>query len=245
MNGFFSIFSSLWWAYIHNLQFTIYNSKMSNNQKKTALLFAMLLLPVVIYISIKSFGQNHYKMPYYGERSLITNSKDTSFFKLPAFSYTDINKKVFDSKNMAKGYTIIAFLQPTLETSQPLLNGLTQVEANFPNQKIPFHVILLADTDTLAFAKDLQKPQRVENNPRHQYIANKVATQNFVALFDNKLFLPPTPIKNKYVPPVIKKRIFLIDTKGCVRGVYDSSEQKEIDRLMLEIFVLDAIDKGK
>ena len=217
---------------------------MSNNQVKTILLFSMLLVPVLIYITIKSFGQNHYKMPYYGERKLL-NQKDTSFFKLPNFSLTDINNKVFDNKNITKGYTIVAFLQPTLDASQPLLNGLTQVEANFPNNKIPFHVLLLADTDTLAFAQDLQKKQRVENNPRHQYIPSKAATQNFVTLFDNKRFLPPTPVKNKYVPPVVQKRIFLIDTKGCVRGVYDSADQKEIDRLMLEIFVLDAIDKDK
>ena len=219
---------------------------MSNNQVKTALLFAMLLFPVLIYIGIKSFGQNHYKMPYYGERKLLPNAKDkkdTTYFKIPDFSFIDINKKIFDNKNLAKGYTIVAFLQPTLETSQLLLNGLTQVEANFVNNKIPFHVILLADNDTLTFAEDLQKSQRVQNNPRHQYIASKVATTQFVQLFDNKQFLPPVPIKNKYVAPVVKKRIFLIDTKSCVRGVYDSTEQKEIDRLMLEIFVLDAIDK--
>ncbi len=216
---------------------------MSNNQVKTVLLFAILLFPVLIYISIKSFGQNHYKMAYYGERKLLSGQKDTTFFKIPDFSFIDINKKTFDNKNLAKGYTIVAFLQPTLATSQPLLNGLTQVEANFPNNKIPFHIILLADNDTLTFAEDLQKSQRVQNNPRHQYIASKIATEKFVQLFDNKQFFPPVPIKNKYVAPVVKKRIFLIDTKGCVRGVYDSTEQKEIDRLMLEIFVLDAIDK--
>ncbi len=221
---------------------------MSNNQTKTVILFAILFFPVVIYISIKSFGQNHYKMPYYGAKTLANNQKDTTFFKLPAFSFTDINNKAFDNKNLTKGYTVVAFLQPTLETSQPLLNGLTQVEANFPidkpTGKIPFHVILLAHSDTLTFAKDLQKPQRVQNNPRHQYVANKAITEQFAQLFDTKQFFPPTPIKNKYVPPVVRKRIFLIDTKGSVRGVYDSSEQKEIDRLMLEIFVLDAIDKA-
>lgn len=220
---------------------------MSNNQVKTTLLFAMLLLPVIIYISIKSFGQNHYKMPYYGERKLILGQKDTSYFKFPEFSFVDINNKTFDNKNLAKGYTIVAFLQPTLETSQPLLNGLTQVEANFPgdkpSNKISFHVILLADNDTLTFAKDLQKTQTMQNNPRHQYVASRAVTEKFIQTLDNKLFLPPVPIKNKYVAPIVKKRIFLIDTKGCVRGVYDSTEQKEIDRLMLEIFVLDAIDK--
>ncbi len=218
---------------------------MSNSHIKTTLLFAMLLLPVLIYISIKSFGQNHYKMPYYGERKLLSGQKDTTYFKIPDFSFIDINKKTFDNKNLSKGYTIVAFLQPTLETSQPLLNGLTQVEANFPNNKIPFHIILLADNDTLTFAEDLQKSQRVQNNPRHQYVASKVITEKFVQLFDTKQFLPPVPIKNKYVAPVVKKRIFLIDTKGCVRGVYDSTEQKEIDRLMLEIFVLDAIGKDR
>jgi hypothetical protein len=156
---------------------------MQKSYKKTGLLAITLILPVFIFLFLKFFGQNEYKLPYFGKKLL--NGKDTIYYKTPETLEISQNKSVF---LQTKNQNTIVFEAGNEEFKRNIVR--------FSTNKGLKNFVLAEIADTTILRKFL--------------------------------------VKNPF-------QIALIDEKANVRGIYDGLKEEEIDRLIIEMRVLQDI----
>ena len=96
---------------------------MSQRMIKAGILIAALVVPALIFLYLKGFGENHYELPYLIPRIDSTTGNvmmrknpnpkwnqpnmDTVFHTIPAWTLTDENDKVFNGESL-KGKIYVA-----------------------------------------------------------------------------------------------------------------------------------------
>lgn len=229
--------------------------------KKTGVLFLVLILPVFIYIGLKTFGTNHYSLPRFvpaidsttGEIKMAKrlnprwneSEMDTVFQTIPSFSLTDETGKTFDSNILKDKIYVTSFFFTRCGTICPKITSqLSRVQDTF-----------LGDPEVqfLSISVDpkYDQPEKLETYAK-RFDANK---GQWHFLTGEKKMIYPLVLKGFHVPladaseydAAIKnpdetfihsERLVLVDKEGIIRGFYDGTDKKEVDRLLVEIKVL-------
>jgi protein SCO1 len=224
--------------------------------KQAWILMLVLVAPVLLYLFLLNFGENQFKLPKYipqidstsGEIKIVNG--DTIFRQVPAFSFIDQNNKPVN-QSLTKGKIYVAnFFFARCGTICPKMSSqLTRVQEAFKDHS---DVLLLSHTvdpqnDTPAVLKEYAK--------RYEAIGGKwfFLTGDKKALYDMAIkgyFVPVSDaseydkmIKNIDEAFIHSEKLILIDKEGYMRGFYDGTDKKEIDRLILEIKILEDIYK--
>ncbi|RXK51027.1 SCO family protein [Aquirufa rosea] len=232
--------------------------------KKTGILLTVLIVPVLLYLGLNQFGNNHFQLPRYipvidsttGEVKMAKRKNprwnetemDTVFFQIPAFQLIDQKGSVFSSKTLDNQIYVASFFFTRCSTICP---------------KITSQVSRLQDT----FSQDDDvKLLSISVDPKFD-TPEKLAiyAQRFDAKADKWYFLTgdkktiyPLALKGFHVPladaseydEAIKnpdetfihsERLILVDKERHIRGFYNGTDKKDVDRLMMEIKVLKRI----
>ncbi|MHA8053146.1 SCO family protein [Aquirufa sp. Wall-65K1] len=232
--------------------------------KKTGILLTILIVPVLIYLGLHEFGNNHFQLPRYipeidsttGEVKMEKrvnprwneSDMDTVFFRIPPFQLVDQKGAPFSSKVLDNQIYVASFFFTRCSTICP---------------KITSQVSRLQDT----FSQDSDiKLLSISVDPKYDTPEKLAAyAKRFDAkagkwyfLTGDKKTIYPLALKGFHVPladaseydQAIKnpdetfihsERLILIDKEKHIRGFYNGTDKKDVDRLMMEIKVLKSI----
>lgn len=232
--------------------------------KKAGILLMVLVVPVLVYLSLKIFGENHFSLPRYipaidsttGEIKMAKRLKprwnesemDTVFQTIPAFSLMDQQGKEFTSKNLTGKIYVANFFFTRCGTICPKITSqVSRVTDAFIEDKEIHFISLSVDP-------------RYDNPEKLASYAKKFDADSarWTFLTGDKKIIYPLILKGFHVPladaseydAAIKnpdetfihsERLILVDKSGIIRGFYDGTDKKEVDRLIVEIKVLKTI----
>ena len=232
--------------------------------KKTGILFLVLILPVFIYLGLKTFGTNHFSLPRYIPAIDSTTREikmakrlnprwneaemDTVFQTIPSFNLTDETGKTFDSNSLKGKIYVTSFFFTRCGTICPKISSqLSRVQDTFHQDP---EVQLLS----ISVDPKFDQPEKLALYAK-RFDANK---GQWHFLTGEKKVIYPLVLKGFHVPladaseydAAIKhpdetfihsERLVLVDKEGVIRGFYDGTDKKEVDRLLVEIKVLKSI----
>ncbi len=229
--------------------------------KKTGILFLVLILPVFIYLGLKAFGTNHFSLPRYipaidsttGEIKMAKrlnprwneSEMDTVFQTIPSFSLTDETGKTFDSNILKDKIYVTSFFFTRCGTICPKITSqLSRVQDTFLGDPEVQFLSISVDPKydqpeklaTYAKRFDANKGQWHFLTGEKKLIYPLVLKGFHVPLADASEY--DAAIKNPDETFIHSERLVLVDKEGIIRGFYDGTDKKEVDRLLVEIKVL-------
>jgi protein SCO1/2 len=232
--------------------------------KKTGILIMTLIVPVFIYIGLKLFGQNHYSLPRYipaidsttGEIKMAKRLKqrwneselDTVFQSIPSFQLSNEQGRPFSSKQLAGKIYVANFFFTRCGTICPKISSqVSRVTDAFVEDKDIHFISISVDpkydqADKLAaYAKRFEADSTRWNflTGDKKIIYPLILKGYHVPLADASEY--DAAIKNPDETFIHSERLVLVDKSGIIRGFYDGTDKKEVDRLIVEIKVLKSI----
>lgn len=217
---------------------------------KAGILAVLLGVPALIFVILHQFGKNHYDLPYYfpqindfGEAVVVDG--DTIFLKTPDFELTDQNGRKFSSDKMRGNITVTDFFFTRCGTICPKISSeLTRVQGVFKDNE---DVLLISMTiDPKHDTTEVLSAYATE----YEAIEDKwfFLTGDKREIYDLAIkgFKLPVADASEYNPDITNiddtfihsEKLLLIDKDGYVRGIYDGTNKEDVDRLIVEISVL-------
>ena len=232
--------------------------------KKTIILFIVLILPVFIYLGLKTWGTNHFVLPRYipaidsttGEIKMgkrlnprwDESELDTIFQTIPAFNLINEKGQSFSSSSLKGKIYVASFFFTRCGTICPKITGqLSRVQDTF-NQDLDLKLISISVDPAFdhpeklqAYAKrfDANEGQWTFLTGEKKVIYPLILTGFHVPLADASEY--DAAIKNPNETFIHSERLVLVDKEGVIRGFYVGTDKKEVDRLLVEIKVLKTI----
>ena len=232
--------------------------------KKVGILLIVLIVPTFIYLGLKLNGTNHYKLPRFipvidsttGEILMKKvedpkcgqPSTDTVFQTIPRFQLIDQRGKMFDSKVLEGKIYVASFFFTRCSTICPKISfQLSRVRDAFLGQREIQLISLSVDPNHDQPEKLQAYAKRFDADPSQwnfltgekSYIYPLVLKGFHVPLADASEY--DAAIKNPDESFIHSERLVLVDKEGVIRGFYDGTDPKEVDRLILELNVLKSI----
>jgi protein SCO1 len=202
-------------------------------------IFLILVLPIIVLLCMNR-GKNVYKdLPYLGNPRGLTESGDTIRHTIPSFNFTDQDGKNFGSDDLKGKIYIAEFFFTSCPTICPLLAGnLKKVNEAYQAAK-DVHIVSITldpETDSVKQLKEYADKNDISSDKWHLLTGPKEAIYN---LINEKgfLLLKPEPNADPYRFKHTEM-LTLVDKEGHIRGQYDGTNDKEIEKLMDEIRVL-------
>jgi protein SCO1/2 len=170
---------------------------------------------------------------------------DTVFQTIPSFSLTNETGKTFDSKSLKGKIFVASFFFTRCTTICPKITSqVSRVQDTFLGDP---EVQLLS----ISVDPKFDQPEQLALYAK-RFDANK---DQWHFLTGEKKMIYPLVLKGFHVPladaseydAAIKnpdetfihsERLVLVDKEGIIRGFYDGTDKKEVDRLLVEIKVL-------
>ncbi len=228
---------------------------------KAGILIMTLVVPALIFLFLKFFGQNHYNLPRYIpaidsatgkvlmkkiiDRKYDQPEYDTVFHTIPSFSFIDQNNKTFTNEKVKGKIFVANFIFTRCGLICPKVTGqLARIQDAFLDKN---DVILLSHTvdpqyDTPIILKKYAKEKEAIEGKWYFLTGSKkdlyqMALKGyFVPISDASVY--DKAIKNPDEAFIHSEKMILVDKEGTIRGFYDGTDVKDVDRLMVEIKVL-------
>jgi protein SCO1/2 len=223
---------------------------------KAGILIVLLVLPASVFLFLRGFGKNHYTVRTYyplidsGTGEPIIRKKiefdrevnDTLFHQIPAFSLIDQNGKQVTSAITENKIYVANFIFTRCTSICPKMSTeLSRVQEAFLNQP---NVLLLSHTvDPENDTPDIIKAYAAEYKaiPAKWYFltGDKGAIYQ---LAQKGYKIPAVDLSSETQSPedmfIHSEKLVLVDQNRHIRGYYDGTDPKEVDRLVLETKIL-------
>ncbi len=203
--------------------------------KKTKILILLFTLtfPVLLYLFLRSFGQNEFALPVYFEKEekILCNDSSIENNSIQVFSLN--LEDSFKLENVYKAdYKVVHFPNVNDSEIQTLKNEMNRILNTFDDLSInllSFKSLRLEEDKVVSFLP-------AERSNTYLY------AQDDKSKFVNCIYAFPSEEWNGKHPTEetipIDNTLVLLDEDNNIRGYYDGFETKEVDRLILEIRVL-------
>lgn len=225
--------------------------------RKAGILLATLLVPALLYLFLRFGTQNHYVLPRYlpkldstkGEPLMGTVAlpdgrevTDTVYNHIPPFKLIDQNGKTVDQSIVKNKIYVADFFFTRCGTICPrIASQLTRVQDIFRNNPSIVFLSHTVDPEHDRPAQLKAYADKYEAIPGKWYFL----TGNKADIYDLAMhgyYLPTVDAGVKGGKPdetfIHSEKLVLVDREGIVRGFYDGTDKKDVDRLILEIRVL-------
>lgn len=212
---------------------------------KIIILSLLMLLPIGIIFFISGFGKNRYKLPvYFAEDSVEAEGgqyKVTEAYAVPDFQLQDQDKNNIQQKQL-RGYIYVAdfFFTRCGSICPKMTTQLTRVQEEFMKDSIVKIVSFTVDPkhDTAEVLKTYSKEYGAVPGKWSFVTGPK---DSIYALAQKGYFI--TAMEDTAHPAdfIHSDKLVLVDKKGWIRGYYNGTDQKEVDKLITEIKVLQQI----
>jgi protein SCO1 len=208
-------------------------------KKKLIILLLLLTFPSVLYVVLTTGKTNFIRLPYYGEKIVADNGKDTLFHTIPAFQFVNQNGDTITEKNYENKIYVADYFFTTCQSICPKMatellrvqekfaytNGAVQIlshTVNPENDSVPvlkaYANMIHANTKVWNFVTGDKK--QLYDLARNAYLLNALegdgGPDDFI---HSELFV-------------------LIDKEKHIRGIYDGTNIKEVNNLLDDIKVL-------
>jgi protein SCO1/2 len=205
-------------------------------KSKILILLFTLSFPVILYLFLRSYGQNEFDLPIFFENEEKAYCKDLESSN-KAIELVDLNQKNFVrlSEVYNTDYKIIHFPSAQDSEIQTLKNELNRVLNTFGDVSV--NILSFQPIDT-GMVDQLGNELFLSAAKANTYLYPNDLKDFFV----NCIYMFPTKEWNGDHPSEetidIDKTLVLLDEQNRIRGYYNGYETKEVDRLILEIRVL-------
>lgn len=175
--------------------------------KKLLFLFLALLLPVLIFLFLKSFGKNEFDVPVLFADSVTVPTACTTYsYKAPYLIPDSVLQKISWNKN--DSLTILVFDDGDKVNQHERKIHLTRIFTEFKNE--PLHVVHVYNTEAVADATSDRLAILTLNE------AEFLRIRNCIFLLDDK---------NDAV---------IIDRQKRIRGQYNLTKRDDADRMIMQ-----------
>ncbi len=230
---------------------------MRKNINKVGILIGILAVPAFIFVFLRLFGHNYFKLPYLmpeidATGQVVMSGADTVFHKIPNFELIDQNGERFSSAQTKGKIYIADFFFTRCGTTCPKLStNLTRIQslfANDPNILIVSHSVDPKHDSSAVLQKYAQKYD-VKSGKWFLLTGDKKAIYD-LAIKGYKLPAADASEYDKNIKSIDEtfihsEKLLLIDKEGFVRGIYDGTFGPDVERLIGEVKVLSEIYKSK
>lgn len=209
------------------------------NKKKLFILLMILTFPSVLYVVLTAGKTNFVHLPFFGEKELASNGKDTIYHSIQDFSFVNQDGKVLTQKDYEGKIMVVDYFFTTCKSICPKMstelqrvqekfaytNGLIQIlshTVNPENDSVPvlkaYSNMVHADNSSWNFVTGDKK--QLYDMARNSYLINATGGDGGPDDFIHSEFF------------------VLVDKEKHIRGMYDGTNIKEVNDLLDDIKVL-------
>lgn len=208
--------------------------------QQVLLLGLMLLVPVLAFLFLKSFGTNRYALPFYlperVDSTLVAGKwqRDTVFHQLGSFQLREGagGREVSGQELRAQGLYVLSTLPPNCPPQcQRQTAQLVRVQEKFRQEARVRLASVLISPDSVTAAAGYAEQAGAIAGKWFFLTGNESAVTR---LLEQELRLPSFAAAAGAYPLVVQ----LVDRDGYVRGRYDGTSERDMNRLITEIDVL-------
>lgn len=207
--------------------------------KKLLILLFLLSFPAAFYVILSTGKTNFIHVPYFGERELAPNGKDTIYHSIPAFKFVDQDGDTITDKNYEGKIYVADYFFTTCKSICPkMATGLLEVQEKFAfangmvqilshtvnpeNDSVPvlkaYSQMVHADTKMWNFVTGDKK--QLYDIARNGYLVNAMEGDGGPNDF------------------IHSEQLILVDKEKHIRGIYDGTNIKEVNDLVNDIKTL-------
>jgi protein SCO1/2 len=215
---------------------------------RIGLLSLIIVVPIFVIAFFNLFGENHHRLFIFQPIDSVQTKQGyqvTKAYTVPSFQLTSEDGQPFSSASLKEKIYVANFIYTRCEAQcKTMSNQLIRVQETFKNQKDISIVSFTVDPehDSASVLKEYADAHQAIpgkwiflTGPK-QYIYNLGQTGFFVSTMEEK----DVPLSFLH-----SEKFILVDQRGWIRGFYDGTDQKEVDRLITEIKVLEDINKDE
>jgi protein SCO1 len=213
------------------------------NFKRALLLGALLVVPVLAFLFLKGFGTNHYDLPYYfpelnDEGDALVQKGDTVFRKVPDFRLKTQEGKTISQRDLDNSVYVANFMFTSCQgVCKKMTSQMTRVQDKFKKDSSVKIVSYSVDPqrDSVEALKNYAAMYNADPSKWYFLTGSK---KEIYDLAQHGYFLPVQESNDGTVDFVHSEKFMLVDRDKHIRGIYDGSSQKDVDRLLTEIEIL-------
>ncbi|MBO2012758.1 hypothetical protein [Hymenobacter negativus] len=212
--------------------------------RQTLLLGLLLLVPVLAFLFLYRFGSNRYALPtYLPDRVDSTQvagkwQRDTVFHQITPFILSSSSGRKVSSKELGQGLYIAQFYGAD-EASVRVARQLLRVQEKFrhvPQVRLATFVLNSQPEQPIALTRLAEQYGTIAG--KWFFLTGPADTLQQLTQREFRLTADPKRLPEaKYAANIPAGRLLLIDNQRRVRGIYDGTDGREIDRLLTEITV--------
>lgn len=223
---------------------------MKSNFSKAGILVVILVIPALVFIFLKLFGENNFDLPRYFPKvkdngEVMISEGDTVFNQAPAFRLVDQTGDTLHSEKLKGKIYVTSFFFSRCGTICPSLNtNLARVQENFKHEDNVKLISMTVDPahDSSEVLKAYSQKYEAVKDKWFFLTGDKAYIYN-LAIKGFKLPVADASeydkgIKNIDETFIHSEKLLLIDGSGYFRGIYEGTDKEEINRLIVEIKVL-------
>ncbi|MDB5270522.1 MAG: hypothetical protein JWP58_3562 [Hymenobacter sp.] len=212
--------------------------------RQTLLLGLLLLVPVLAFLFLFRFGSNRYALPtYLPDRVDSTQvggewQRDTVFHQIAPFQLLASTGREVSSQELGKGLYIAQFFSSD-EASARVARQLLRVQEKFrhePRVRLVTFVLNGDPSQTAALTRLAEQYGTIAG--KWFFLTGAADTLKRLTQQEFRLTADPKRLPGAvYTANIPAGRLLLVDNQRRVRGIYDGTDGREIDRLLTEVTV--------
>jgi len=216
------------------------------NTKKTVYLCLALIVPVFLIFLFTFFASTQHTLPVYfaydsteTERGYII----TDAHKIPPYKLTDQTGAEFNSTAFDSSFKVYDFVFTRCGSICPqMTTQMIRVQEAFKNDADVVLISLTVDPEHDTSEVLQQYAKQYQAIPGKWYFLTG-AKDSIYTLGQREFFLTAKQNEDDLTDFLHSERIVLVDKNGWVRGYYKGTEEKDVDRLITELKVLQKIER--
>ena len=212
--------------------------------RQTLLLGLLLLLPVLAFLFLFSFGKNRYALPTYLPDRVDSTQvggewrRDTVFHQIAPFQLLASTGRTVSSQELGQGLYVAQFFD-TDAASGRVARQLLRVQEKFrhePRVRLATFVLNADAKQPTALTRLAEQYGTIAG--KWFFLGGPADTLQRLTRQEFRLTSDPKRLPGAiYTANIPAGRLLLIDNQRRVRGIYDGTDGREIDRLLTEITV--------
>ena len=208
---------------------------------KAGILAVLLVLPVFLLLFLYKYGNNKFKIPvYFAYDSMLVGDEYviTDAHHIPDFKFFNQHSQYFSNKDL-KGSIYVSdfFFTRCPGICKDMSSQLTRVQDYFRENKEIKIVSFTVDpeNDNPSALKNYADKYRAVSGKWYFLTGSK---DSLYKLAKEGFFLNALEDKNSKEEFIHDNHFVLVDKEGRIRGFYDGTSKKDVDRLITEISIL-------
>lgn len=218
-----------------------------NTTKKIVYLGLALMIPIFLILIFTFFAHTHHKLPVFFAYDSIKTDREyviTDAHKIPDYKLTDQNGSIFDSRSVDTYFKVYDFVFTRCEGICPKMSSqMVRIQEAFKDDK---EVVLLSLTvdpeyDTPEVLKHYAKEYNAIPGKWFFLTGEK---DSIYTLGQRQFYLTTKQNEEDLTDFLHSERMVLVDKHGWIRGYYNGTDEFEVDRLIIELKVLQSIEQN-